>query len=245
MVLVTGAGGGLGRVVALRFAAQGASVACVDTDADRAAAAARACEAVGAKALWAQVDVTSEQAVGELRARVEAELGPVDILVNSAGILDRRQMRELDVEGFERVLSVNLLGVYATTRAFSEAMIPRGWGRIVNVGSIAGRSGYPFPAYAASKAALLNLTRSLVLDLWGTGVTINSVSPGAMDTAMMSQSSRATFERRTPVGRVAQPEEIAAAIEFLAGEEAGSICGVDIVVDGGATAAFAYEGFGE
>lgn len=112
-------------------------------------------------------------------------------------------------------------------------MTERGWGRVVNTASIAGVTGYVYPSYAASKAGVVNLTRSLLVDFWGTGVTVNALCPGAMDTEMLDRSAIPAFIRKTPAGRVVTPQEVAAVFDFLAGEEAACVNGATIVVDVG------------
>ncbi|MBX6382375.1 MAG: SDR family oxidoreductase [Microbispora sp.] len=242
VAVVTGAAGGLGRAVAERLAAGGAAVACADLSRQAAEATAASINAAGGTAVALQVDVSSEPSLAELRTRVHRALGPADMLMNVAGILRREQMDTADAEGFRRVIDVNLVGAYLATRTFAPDMVGRGWGRVVNIGSIAGLTGYPYPAYAASKAGVVNLTRSLLIDFWGTGVTVNAVCPGAMDTPMMDHAARAAMERKTPTGRVVTPAEVAALIDFLASAEAGGINGASIVVDGGATGVFRYAG---
>jgi NAD(P)-dependent dehydrogenase (short-subunit alcohol dehydrogenase family) len=240
VAVVTGAGGGLGRAVAERLAAGSAMVACADVSVPAAEATAASITAAGGRAVGLGVDVSSEASLADLRAAVHATLGPADMLMNVAGVLLRQQMDTTDAEGFRRVIDVNLLGTYLSTRTFAPDMIASGWGRVVNVSSIAGVTGYSFPAYAASKAGVVNLTRSLLVDFWGTGVTVNAVCPGAMDTGMMDHSVRRAMDRKTPSGRVVAPSEVAALVEFLASTEAGCINGASIVVDGGATSVFRY-----
>ncbi|WP_431908683.1 SDR family NAD(P)-dependent oxidoreductase [Amycolatopsis thermoflava] len=234
-LLVTGAGGGLGRAIARRFAADGVPVVCVDLDAE---AARRTADDTGSVAHG--VDITDESAVMALRARLaDAGLLP-SCLINAAGVLVRRQLADTDAATFSRVLDVNVTGAFTMTRAFAADLIASGRGRIINIASIAGTTGYQFPAYAASKAALINLTRSLLVDFWGTGVTVNAVCPGAMDTPMLDRSAFASFQRRTPTRRVATPDEVAGVCAFLASEDAAAVNGQSIVVDGGATAVFRY-----
>lgn len=238
--LVTGAGGGLGSAIARRFARDGHPVVCVDVDEAAARRTAAGLTDAGVRAIGCGVDVTDERAVAALHELLaERGLLPQHV-VNAAGILPRGQMRDTDAATFRRVLDVNLTGAYTVTRAFSAELVASRAGRLINIASIAGTTGYPFPAYAASKAALINLTRSLVIDFWGTGVTVNAVCPGAMDTPMLDRSAVAAFVRRTPTRRVATPDEVAGVCAFLASHDAAAINGQSIVVDGGATAIFSY-----
>lgn len=237
--VVTGASRGLGAAVAYRLAAAGASVACVDVDGAGAERTAAELSAGGTAAGYA-VDVADEDALADLRERVHDDLGQVAMVMNVAGILARTQLADTPAAEFRRVIDVNLTGTYLVTRTFAADMVDAGWGRVVNVGSIAGTTGYSYPAYGASKAAVMNLTKSLLIDFWGTGVTVNAVCPGAMDTAMMDQGMRQTMSERTPAGRVVPPEEVAALVGFLTADEAASVNGQSIVVDGGATSVFRY-----
>jgi NAD(P)-dependent dehydrogenase (short-subunit alcohol dehydrogenase family) len=133
---------------------------------------------------------------------------------------------------------VNLVGPFSLIKAFPPAMIEAGWGRIINIASIAGVTGYPYPSYAASKAGLVNLTRSLLEDFWGTGITINSICPGVVDTPMVIQEVRDQVRRRVPTQTIIDPAEIGAMIAFLLTDEARNINGADLLIDGGATRLF-------
>lgn len=237
-VLVTGAGGGMCRGINARLAQAGHVLVCVDLDlAASEAAAARIVDA-GGHAVALAADVADETAVEALRDEVTSRVGPVHALVNAAGILDRLSLTDSTAATFRRALDVNLVGPFNLIRAFSPAMIEAGWGRIVNIASIAGTTGYPYPSYAASKAGLANLTRSLLEDLWGTGVTVNSVCPGVVDTPMVIDEVREAVRRRVPTRQIVDPEEIGALIAFLLTEEARNINGADLLIDGGATKLF-------
>lgn len=240
VAVVTGAGSGLGAAVARRLAVEGITVACVDQDGDAALTTARKLAAEGASAAAFSADITSEEAVTGLRGQVGELLGPPSMLMNIAGILHRGGLGDTDPAAFRRVVDVNLTGTYLMTRAFAPDLVASGRGRIVNTGSIAGVTGYPFPAYAASKAAVANLTRSLLVDFWGTGLTVNAVCPGPMHTPLMDTAAEPVFVRRTPSARVVPPEEVAEVFAFLVRDEAASINGQSIVVDGGATAVFRW-----
>jgi len=238
---ITGAGGGLGRTTALRLAKAGVLVACSDTDQGAAEETVRQVAAAGGRALASRVDITSEEDVELWRKEVSAQLGPVSLLLNVAGALDRRMMVDLDHRSFLRSLEINAGGPYLVTRTFAADLREAGnQGRVVNIASIAGFTGYPYPGYAASKAAVLNLTRTLLLDFWGSGVTINAVCPGAMDTPMIKREAIPLMEAKTPIGRVATADDVAGVIEFLCSEAASCINGAALVVDGGATSVFRY-----
>lgn len=241
IAVVTGAGGGLGAAVARRLAADGTAVACVDIDADAAEATAGRLRAEGRSAAGYGTDVTSEAALTRLREDVHRDLGRPSTLMNIAGILDRRQLADLDGDAFRRVVDVNLTGTYLAVRAFAGDLRRASRGRIVNTASIAAANGYAFPAYAASKAAVANLTRSLLLDFWRTTVTVNGVCPGPMRTPMLDENAEEAFLNQTPAHRIATPEEVAEVFAFLAGPGADCVNGQNIVVDGGATAVFRWQ----
>ncbi|WP_335934774.1 SDR family NAD(P)-dependent oxidoreductase [Streptomyces sp. PTD5-9] len=241
IAVVTGAGGGLGAAVARRLATDGTAVACADIDAAAAEATAAGLRAEGRSAAGYGVDVTSEAALARLREAVHRDLGRPSALMNIAGILDRGQLADLDGAAFRRVVDVNLTGTYLAVRAFAGDLRDAPRGRIVNTASIAAVNGYPFPAYSASKAAVAQLTRSLLFDFWRTAVTVNGVCPGPMRTSMLDESAEAAFLDRTPAHRIATPEEVAEVFAFLAGPAADCVNGQNIVVDGGATAVFRWQ----
>jgi NAD(P)-dependent dehydrogenase (short-subunit alcohol dehydrogenase family) len=240
VAVVTGAGGGLGRAVAMTLAAGGTQVACADLDLDAARETAQLVITAGGVAVAHHADVGNQASVQRWRDAVRNALGPVSVVVNVAGVLDRRPWDEVDLEAFLRVIRVNLGGAYACTRAFAPDLVAAGWGRVVNIASIAGVTGYPYPSYAASKAGVVNLTRSLLREFWGTGTTVNAICPGAMDTPMLHREAVETMRSRTPAGRIVTPEEVAGVVKFLCTPAADCIDGAAVVVDGGATALFQY-----
>lgn len=237
-VLVTGAGGGMATGITSRLAASGHLVLCADLDADAARAAAERITAEGGRAAAYALDVTDPASVEQLRDQVSADHGTVDVLVNAAGVLDRKYLKDHSAASFRRALDINLVGPFEMIRVFIPGMVAQGWGRIVNISSIAGVTGYPYPSYAASKAGLSDLTRSLLVDFWGSGVTVNSVCPGVVDTPMVIQAVRDQVPNKVPTEAIIDPAEIGAMITFLLTEEARNINGADLMIDGGATQVF-------
>lgn len=236
--LVTGAAGGMARGINAKLAAAGHRVICADLVQEAAEAAAERVRAAGGDAIALAVDVSDSESVHRLGAGVRAAVGEVDVLVNAAGVLDRKYLADHDDESFSRAVEINLVGPFRMIREFSPAMVERGWGRVINISSIAGTTGYDYPSYAASKAGLSNLTRSLLVDFWGSGVTVNSICPGVVDTPMVIDEVRAQVRRKVPTERLIEPEEIGTAVVFLAGDEAASVNGIDLKVDGGTTSIF-------
>lgn len=237
-ILVTGAAGGMCRGINERLAEAGYRVLCADTSLAAAEAAAAAVRAVGGDAAAFVLDVTRGESVRDL-ARVLTESGlEVHGLVNAAGVLDRKYLADHDDDSFDRAIGVNLTGPFRMIQEFGPQMVARQWGRIINISSIAGVTGYPYPSYAASKAGLSNLTRSLLVDFWGTGVTVNAICPGVVDTPMVIQAVRDQVRKRVPTEQIIDPDEIGAAVAYLLSEDARSINGVDLRIDGGATAVF-------
>ncbi|RSZ63844.1 SDR family oxidoreductase [Corynebacterium hylobatis] len=237
-VLVTGAAGGMCRGINARLAEAGHTVLCADLNLEAAQAAADQITAADGSAHPFELDVTSDDSVERLLAEVQESVGDIQALVNAAGILDRKYLADHEGGSFERAIDINLNGPFRMIRAFAPQLVEQGWGRIINISSIAGTTGYHYPSYAASKAGLSNLTRSLLVDFWGTGVTVNSVCPGVVDTSMVIQEVRDQVKRKVPTEQIVQPEEIGAMITFLLSEDAKNINGADLVIDGGATQVF-------
>jgi len=243
-VVVTGAGHGIGRASVLRFASEGASVAVVDIRADEGQHVADECEAAGARAIAYQCDVSDAEQVESLVQRVVQDLGGIDVLHSNAGRLRAGTVEETDLEEWNRTLAVNVTSMFLMVRSVVPVLRSRGGGAIVTTGSISGMFGEPaLSAYTASKAAVVNLTRSLAIDFAKSGIRVNCVCPGWVDTGfndpqflhdkLTDQEIITLIERTVPMGRQGLPEEMAAAVAFLASEDASYITGQTLLVDGG------------
>ena len=242
--LVTGAGRGIGREIAVRLAASGHRLALTARNADELAGTAAEC---GRGALVVPLDITAPGAVDELFARTEAQLGPVEVLVANAGAASSAPLAKTTDEEWQRLLDVNLTAPFRCVRRAVPAMVSAGWGRIVAIGSIASRVGGPYiAAYAASKHGLLGLVRSAAAELATTGVTVNAVCPAYVDTPMTDRTvaniatrtgrtpdeARRILVAQQPIGRLITVAEVTAAVLFCV--ENGAITGQALNVDGGA-----------
>lgn len=234
--LVTGASRGIGRAVALRLAQDGANVAVIY--AGSTAKAEAVCEEIrvmGVNAKAYQCDVSSSEAVKTTVAAVAAELGKVDILVNNAGITRDSLMLSMKDEDYDAVLDTNLKGAFNMIRACYRDFIRRKSGRIINISSVSGIMGNAGQAnYSASKAGLIGLTKSVARELASRNVTCNAVAPGFIQTDMTENTNPDNpLLQQIPLGRMGKPEDIAAAVAFLAGDAAAYITGEVLRVDGG------------
>jgi 3-oxoacyl-[acyl-carrier protein] reductase len=238
VAMVTGASRGIGRAIALRLAEEGCDVA-VNYHRSGATAQEVADEVVrlGRRALVLGADVASSGEVEAMVTAVEDEIGPVDILVNNAGIHKHHKSWEMSVEDWDRIIDVNLTGTFLTSRLLGPRMAERGWGRIVNISSVVAMSGTDHEAhYAASKAGIHGLTKSLALELSPRGVTVNAVAPGWIRTDMTADTTDQEMVealRKVPLGRIGDPEEIASVVAYLASPESGYITGQVLHVNGG------------
>jgi 3-oxoacyl-[acyl-carrier protein] reductase len=236
IALVTGAAGGIGAATARRFAREGASVAINDARPEGLEAIAGEIRAAGAKALVLPGDVTRKADCERLVQDVTRTFGRLDILINNAGINRDAMAAKMTEEQWDAVLSVNLKGTFLCAQAALPGMRERGWGRVVNTSSIGSLGNVGQANYAASKAGVIGLTKTLALEYAKYGVTVNAVAPGPVMTAMLAGVPDAIRERivaRVPVGRIASPDEIASVHVFLASDEAAFITGQIIFADGG------------
>lgn len=236
--LVTGGSRGIGRAICLELAKGGANVAlCCAGNTAAAAETAAACQAAGGRAMAMRCDVTDAAQVKALTDAVLREFGRIDILVNNAGITRDKLLAMMREEEFDAVVNTNLKGAFLCTKAVVRPMMKQRYGRIVNLSSVVGLRGNAGQVnYAASKAGVIGLTKSLAKELATRGITVNAVAPGFIETDMtaaISDAARAAALADIPMARLGMPEDVARAVAFLAGEEAGYITGQVLAVDGG------------
>jgi len=238
VAVVTGAGRGLGHAIAVRLAKEGARVASVsrtEANAQRTADEINATRADAAKAY--AVDVADPDAVQKAAAQIFADFGRVDILVNNAGVTRDGLSVRMSLDDWDTVLNTNLKGAFVFTQAVMRPMIKQRSGRIINISSISGLIGNAGQAnYAASKAGLIGLTKTLARELASRGITVNAVAPGLIETDMttvLSDEVRQSILKNVPLGKLGEPDDIAGAVAYLASAEAKYITGQVLTVDGG------------
>ena len=237
IAVVTGAGRGIGRAIALKFAAEGASVACVSRTAENSEKVAAEMRALGRTAWAYAVDVADAKAVAAAAETILADAGRVDILINNAGVTRDGLLMRMSEEDWDAVLNTNLKGAFSFTKAFARGMLKQRAGRIINVASIIGLIGNAGQAnYAASKAALIGFTKSVAREFGSRGITANALAPGFIETDMtaaLNEGVRKQLLEKIPLACFGQAEDIAAAALFLAGPSGRYITGQVLVVDGG------------
>ncbi len=238
VALVTGAARGIGRAIALALAREGADVIVTDVDQVRAEEVVKEINSVGRRANLIKADIAKREEVKELIREALAQFGRIDILVNNAGIIKRGSLEDHSEEDWDRVIAVNLKGTFNCSQEVAPLMKQQGWGRIINISSIAGKVGdlASAPSYGSSKGAVNALTKSLARELAPHGINVNAVAPHAIETEMSAEwpeEKRREIISQIPLGRLGRPEEVAEAVVFLASEGAGFIIGEILDVNGG------------
>ena len=243
--LITGGGRGIGRAIALEFARHGARVAVASRTAEQVEQVAAE---IGHGAIALVCDVANPESVARMFGELRERLGDADILVNNAGIAESATLINTTDELWHRLISINLSGTFYCTRAALPAMLKKGWGRVINVASIAGKAGAPYiAAYSASKHGVMGLTRSIALEVATAGITVNAICPGYVETEMVTRGIEQITEKTgrsaeealdiikkmSPQNRLATPEEVAAIALLLASDEGRGINAQGINVDGG------------
>ncbi len=237
IALVTGASQGIGRAIALRLAANGAHVALAARSQEKLAEVAAEIDAAGGVAHPFALDISNEESIKACAKAVIAHFGRIEILVNNAGITRDGLSMRMRRHDWDDVLTTNLTGAFLLSQACMSTMLKSRWGRIINITSVIGETGQAGQAnYAASKAGLIGLTKSLARELAGRAITVNAVAPGMIATAMtdvLTDEQKAAMSAQIPVGRAGTDVEIAAAVAFLASEDAAYITGHTLDVNGG------------
>ena len=237
VAVVTGAGRGIGRAVALAYARMGADVACVSRTEENSAKAAAEVEALGRRAWAVAVDVSDTAAVNTATGKILDEAGRVDILVNNAGVTRDNLLMRMSEEEWDTVINTNLKGAFNFTKALTRPFIKQRSGRIINIASVIGLIGNAGQSnYAASKAALIGFTKSVAKELAPRGITANAIAPGFIETDMtaaLDDKVRKSIIGNVPLGRFGSPDDIAHTAVFLALEASGYITGQVLTVDGG------------
>ena len=243
IALITGAGRGIGRGIALKFAREGARIGVIDRQMDLCQAVVDEIEAAGGRALGLAADITNEEQVTRAVARLRDTFGLINVLVNNAAVMPAGRLHETTPEDFDRCVAVNLRGAYLVSRAVIPQMIELRQGSIIHMASVTGVIGLPgLAAYSATKGALIALARAMSTDYARLGIRVNSVAPGTIDSPMLhdfiaAQSApdhfRRAFDEMHPIGRVGTIDEVANVFLFLASDESSFVTGANYQVDGG------------
>jgi 2-hydroxycyclohexanecarboxyl-CoA dehydrogenase len=247
VAFVTGGARGIGRAIATKLAERGNAVAVGDLRTDEANEAAQGLQAAGRQAVAVPLDVTDSSSVDDAVRRAVGELGPIDVLVNNAGWDEYHAFLETDEPFWDRIIEINFKGCLRLTKAILPGMVERGWGRVINIGSDAGRVGSSLESvYSGAKGAVIAFTKTIAREVARSGVTANTVCPGPTETPMLEEMVSTSKDaakiieamtRAVPMKRLGTPEEVAAAVAFLASEEAGFVTGQTVSVSGGLTMA--------
>ncbi|KPF91844.1 short-chain dehydrogenase [Novosphingobium sp. AAP83] len=236
VAVVTGAGSGIGRAIALRLAEDSAKIAIWDINAQGAEETAQMVRDAGGVAIAIDVDCSDKAAIKAAADRTRAELGPIAILVNNAGIAPFTPFLSTDDELFDKVIRINLRGPWLVTKECLPDMLEAGWGRVINITSSSVQTGSPAQGhYVSSKGGLVGMSKALALEFAASGVTFNIIPPGFIDTPMLRAApiDADAFAQTLPMKRIGKPEDIAAAAAYLASEEASYITGQTISTNGG------------
>ncbi|WP_421384118.1 3-oxoacyl-ACP reductase FabG [Bacillus salacetis] len=235
--VITGSANGIGLAAARKFVQEGCKVVMADYDEGKGAAEAKKLVEEGGDAVFYQVDIADRESVNSLAERVAQEFGGIDILVNNAGITRDGMMAKLSEEDFQRVLDVNLTGVFHCTQAFLPALLSSGKGKIINTASASGLFGNGGQTnYAASKAAVIGMTKTWAKEFGPKGINVNAVAPGVIETEMTAKipdKVKAQMNSLIPLGKFGKPEDAANAYLFLASNESDYVNGIVLQVDGG------------
>jgi len=250
VAVVTGGGRGIGRAIALAFAREGADVVVTARTTSEIENVAEEIKALGRKSLAITTDLSQRKAVSSLRDQALSQFPTIHILVNNAGIgsgQNPKLVMEYDDEFWDMTLMVNLTVPYLLTKDFLPTMVKQGWGRIINISSVAGKSGFLFgAAYSTSKHGLIGLTRTVALEVATEGITVNAICPGPIRTSMLAKRMQVESEHRgisleeveksfNPIQRLLEPEEVAAMAVYLASEKAQAVTGQSFNISGGST----------
>ena len=237
VALITGAGRGIGKAIALNFAAAGVDIIFTNRNKALGDATRAEVEALGRQCLAVQADIADPEQVEALVKQGLERFPGIDILVNNAGITKDGLIMRMSAEDWRQVLAVNLDGMFYVTRAVIRTMVRQRWGRIINLTSVVGFTGNPGQVnYSSSKSAVIGFTKSLARELGSRNITCNAVAPGFIDTDMtreLNEEQRQAIVGQVPLGRIGQAEEVASAVRFLAGDDAAYISGTVLHVNGG------------